>query len=457
LTVWGAVVTFSVCAMLCAILYAGVFFSLRDEIDTFIEGEVRELIAGANGHEGDDSAMQEMFRRELGARTFDDLAFRLYDTHGRLLVTSRTDDRVAALWQPGERDFREPTFETITESAPGLSYRLCSLRATLHDGRECIAQAGYSLKRMNASLAELGRIIGVALLLSIVASVLVGRFLATRSLRPMRAIADDARAINAERLEQRIRSTGTRDELDRIVTAFNDLLARTERHVIQLRQFTADASHELRTPLAALRGMAEVALSKERGVDELRHVLEDSIPHFERLQRIAEDLLLLARLDAGEPILRREPVDLDRIIHNVLDLYRPMAEDRGVELTVGDTAPVTIVADSERLQQVVCNLVDNAVKYTESGGSVTVSLSRDDGAACVTVADTGIGIPADSLPRVFDRFYRSDHARASTNGGGVGLGLSLCRSITEAHDGEIRIDTEVDRGTSVVVTLPSHT
>lgn len=456
LTLWGAVGTFGVCTVLCAVLYAGVFFTLRDEIDTFIEGEVYEFLAGAKEHAGGDAALQDAIRRELGARTFGDLAFRLYDTNGRLLVTSETEDSLAEHWKPDRLNPQRPTFETFSPTGSTKSYRLCSLRTTLDDGRACIAQAGYAMDRMNASLADFRRIFGLALLLSVAASVLVGRFLALRSLRPLRLIASDARGINPDRLDQRIRSSGTHDELDQLVAAFNDLLTRTERYVTQLKQFTADASHEIRTPLAALRGSTEVALSSNRSSEELRQALEDNISRFERLQKIAEDLLLLTRLDAGECILQRKSVDLRPIIQDVVDLYRPLAEERGVRLAAVMNNRLTVEADGDRIKQVVCNLVDNAIKYTPRGGRVAVSASTREDGASITVEDTGAGISGENLSRVFDRFYRTDQARSSTNGGGTGLGLSICRSITEAHGGRITIRSDVGRGTSVHVLLPFH-
>lgn len=454
LTLWGTIVTFGVCATLCAVLYVGVFFSLREEIDAFIEGEVYEFLAGINEHGGDDKSLQADIRRELEARTFGDLAFRMYDKQGRVMITSELNDPLASYWKPGKNQPDRPTFETLLLPESKVSLRLCSLRTTLSDDRECIAQASYSLEHMDASLVVLRRICGAALLFSIAVSIVVGRFLATRSLRPMQRIAADAQRINPERLDERIRLSGTGDEFDQLVTIFNDLLAHTERYVTQLRQFTADASHELRSPLAALRGMTEVALSNEQSVEEFRRVLEDNISHYDRLQRIAEDLLIIAQLEAGEQILRPSTLELGKVIQNVVDLYRPMAEEQGIELFVSRSEDVTIVADSARVKQVVCNLIDNAIKYTLHHGRVSVSVFANENSAHIMFEDTGIGIAPDSLPRVFDRFYRSDQARTSTNGVGSGLGLSICKSIVEAHGGEIRIDSVLGKGTSITVSLP---
>jgi heavy metal sensor kinase len=282
----------------------------------------------------------------------------------------------------------------------------------------------------------------------------VGRFLAYRSLRPIQALTAAANLIGAANLGERVPLAGTDDELDRLAGTLNEMLTRIDQYVKQLRQFTADASHELRTPLAALRGSAELALSRTRSAEELRLVIEDSLERYDRLQRIAEDLLLLARLDAGENILRFERVQLDKAVEDIVDLYRPVAEDRGLELRQENAEAIWINGDGGRVRQLIGNLIDNAVKYTSSPGRVTVSLSRVNGVARLVVADTGRGIAPEDLPRVFDRFYRVDRSRSTNRADGTGLGLSICRSIAEAHHGSIELQSTPARGTQATVTLP---
>jgi len=457
LTLWGALVTFATSAALCTALYAGVFLTLRQEIDTFLDGEVREFLSTANTHEGDDRSLEREFSRELGARMLGDLAFRLYDANGRLLITSERDDAVARGWQPDRSPpnrYRTLVFETVSTSEPGRAFRICTLRTTLNDGRTCFAQASYTLERMNQALAQFRKVCLVALVLSVVIAFAVGRFLATRSLKPIRVIAARARRIGADQLARRLPVSGSGDELDQLIVTLNDLLARIERYVSQLRQFTADASHELRTPLAALRGSTEVALSRERSAGGLRRVLEEHITHFERMQRIAEDLLLLSRLDAGESVLKNENVALPEAILATVDLYRPVAEERAIQLSVSPMPPVEVVGDSGRIRQVLCNLLDNAVKFTGEAGHISLSLAEVDGNARISIRDDGMGITEVDLPRVFDRFYCADRARAIANGAGSGLGLSICRSIVRAHGGDIHLRSQVGVGTTVAVDLP---
>jgi heavy metal sensor kinase len=313
---------------------------------------------------------------------------------------------------------------------------------------------GYLLDQMTQSLAALRRSCGIALALAAVLALVAGRIMARRSLQPVDTMTDTAKRIGANRLGDRLPRSGTGDELDRLAETLNDMLARIETHVKRLQQFTADVSHELRSPLAALKGSSEVALSGARSAAELRRVIEDNVEHYNRLTRIAEDLLLLARADAGENILRTDRIRLDEAIDDVVDLYAPLAADRRIELLFNDRQEISIRADGERLRQVLGNLIDNAIKYTQGPGRVTVCLATTDGHARIVVSDTGVGIPPEDMPHVFDRFYRADRARASQGAGSAGLGLSICRSIVEAHGGRIRVESTPGRGTTVIVLLP---
>lgn len=457
LTLWGAAVTLFVCGSLCAVLYAGVFFSLRQGIDTFLEGEVREFMLTVNEHSNDDSMLEQVIRRELGARTRHDLAFRLFDTKGRVFVSSEADDSFAKMWSAPQEWYDQtprPLYQTIHPPGKPYPYRTCSLLVTTSDGRRCTAQASYLLDDMTVSLARFRKICVIVLAAAAAIALFVGRFLAHRSLKPIQALTAAANLIGAANLGDRVPFTGTDDELDRLAGTLNEMLGRIDQYVKQLRQFTADASHELRTPLAALRGSAELALSRTRSAEELRLVIEDNLERYDRLQRIAEDLLLLARLDAGENVLHVERVQLDRAVEDIVDLYRPVAEDRGLELRQENSEAIWINGDGGRVRQLIGNLIDNALKYTPPPGQVTVSLSRENGVARLVVADTGCGIAPDALLSVFDRFYRVDRSRSTNRADGTGLGLSICRSIAEAHHGSIELQSTPARGTQATVTLP---
>jgi len=321
------------------------------------------------------------------------------------------------------------------------------------DGSSATAQASYVLDRMTLSLAFFRRMSVLALGIAAVLAAVAGRLMAGRSLRPVQTLTSTAEHISADHLEKRIPLTGTGDELDRLATTLNTMLDRIEHHVRRVQQFTADASHELRSPLAALRGSAEVALSQPRTNDELRRVLEDNIQHYDRLTHIAEDLLLLARADGGHDVVKWEWVRLDHAVANVVDLYTPLAQDRGIDLALEGRVEISLRADGARLRQLVGNLLDNAIKFSDAGGRISVSVTEGGGVAEITIADAGEGISAKHLPRVFDRFYRADQARSTTHGG-AGLGLPICRVIAEAHGGTISISSEQGKGTTVTASIP---
>ena len=237
-----------------------------------------------------------------------------------------------------------------------------------------------------------------------------------------------------------------------LAATINDLLDRLAAFHAQWKRFTADASHDLRSPLAALRAAIEVTLQQPREGREYRQVLGNVSEQCDRLTELVDGLLLLARADAGQVELRREPVDLAALVGEVIDIYMPLAEERGVGLKWDQPPPAPVLGDSSRLGQLVTNLLDNALKFTEPGGDVAVSVTREGREVHLVVSDTGIGIPTDHLPHIFDRFYQADAARSS---GGSGLGLSICRWIVESHGGEIRATSGPERGSSFTAILPS--
>lgn len=457
LTLWGAGLTTLLCTLICGALYAGIFFSLRSQIDAFLEGEINEFLLTVNEHVGDDAGLQQALRHELGVRDRNDLGFRLVDGQGIIIVSSVSDDPLDGLWSPPpDWETRKPSVvcETLFPPNAPNAYRVCNLFAVIADGRKVTAQSSYVLDQMTQSLASFRKVAALVLIFAFFVALAVGGFVSQRSLQPIRSIMQAARSIGTQDLGRRLAVSGAGDEMDQLAFTLNEMLHRIEEQVKKIQRFTADASHELRTPLAALRGNAEIALSRERSTEELRLAIEESITQYERLQRIAEDLLLLTRLDAGESVIRRETLLLDAAVRDVVDLYAPIAEEKGLSLVVETADQLLIEGDGGRLRQVIGNLLDNAVKYTPSTGRICVSLARSDGHARLQLTDSGIGISAGDMPRVFDRFYRADPSRSATSAPGAGLGLSICRSIIEAHGGQIRIESELRKGTQVVVSIP---
>jgi heavy metal sensor kinase len=261
--------------------------------------------------------------------------------------------------------------------------------------------------------------------------------------------------ISAENLSARLDVTNSRDELGRLASTINDLLARLENSFKEQQRFIADASHELRTPLAVLRGETEVALNKTRTVAEYEQSLSLIQDEAERLSRIVEDLFTLARQPVNtRAALNKERVSLNDAVRDCVRAAQVLAIQKGVRLSLEKDSPaIALHGDEDLIRRMILNLLDNAVKYTPAGGEISLALGRQNGNAEIIVRDTGIGIPEAAQPHVFDRFYRVDKARARAMGG-AGLGLSIAQWIVEVHGGEINLVSAPDKGSTFTVVIP---
>jgi two-component system OmpR family sensor kinase len=276
----------------------------------------------------------------------------------------------------------------------------------------------------------------------------LGDNLTIRALRPVDTIAQTARQITAaDDLGRRI-PYESQDELGQLTKTFNQTLERLERLFNAQRRFVADVSHEMRTPLTTIRG--NISLMRRIGYDEESVAAIDG--ETQRMTRLVEDLLLLAKADAGRLSLEKQLVELDTLVLEVYNQAHILSEDK-VSVHLGQLDQARVMGDSDRLKQLLLNLVSNGLKYTPEGGDVTLSLNRDDEWVRVDVTDTGVGIPAEDLPHIFDRFYRVDKARSRVMGG-TGLGLSIAHWIAEAHGGQLSVVSEVGKGSTFTVKLP---
>jgi len=278
-----------------------------------------------------------------------------------------------------------------------------------------------------------------------------GYLLAGRALAPIAALGDSLAAIQPDNLRGRLTAMPVRDEIGRLVEIINALLDRLERASASERRFASDAAHELRTPLAVLRSGLEVALARDRAPAENMAALENAHREVVSLCKIAEELLMLARLN-GEASIDRKPVDLGEVAGEVVAAVEPLATAKNIELRMEPpSAPAIVDGSVTHLRRLVINLVDNALKFTPPGGKIAVQVASNNGRAILHVTDTGPGIEPSELPRVFDRFFRGAHA----DGEGSGLGLSLCREIARLHGGHISVSNRESGGCDFLVTLPS--
>jgi signal transduction histidine kinase len=322
--------------------------------------------------------------------------------------------------------------------------------ARLADGT--LVQVGKSTEARDDLLARFRATLGIVTLLIVVIA-LTGGWLATQSaLFPIRRLSQAVqRIIRTGRTDARVPLEGTGDAIDDLTSLFNAMLDKIEGLVTAMRGALDNVSHDLRTPLTRLRGTAELALASPPNLERYREALADCVEESDRVLVMLNTLMDISEAESGTLQLHREPVTLADVVGRAVDLYRDVADAKGVTLAADAPPDVVVIADRTRLEQVAANLIDNAVKYTPPGGRVDVEVRRAEDAAILRVRDTGPGIPPDELARIFDRLFRGDTSRTER---GLGLGLSLVKAIVEAHGGTVDVLSEPGRGSVFTVSLP---
>jgi heavy metal sensor kinase len=356
-----------------------------------------------------------------------------------------TDEALAA-GQNGETNLT-----TLTDQASGDSIRVYSVPIRERGVTVGMHQVGQDLEQVEETLQFLLStfIIGGPIL--VIAAGIGGYLLAARALSPIDQVTRTARRISAADLSARIEPTLTDDEVGRLSATFNEMLARLEKAFQREKQFTTDASHELRTPLAAMQAILDVTSEKRRTNKDYQVAIADTAEENKKLMTIAEALLLLARMEENGNEIHEE-IDLTQLIRDVVDSFHPLAQLKGLELICDFTEDLIITGNRDGIVRLVVNLIDNAIKYSESG-SILISVERSEGeTVCIRVEDSGIGIDPDHLPHIFERFYRVDPSRATE---GAGLGLAIAQRIVQVHHGWIEVSSEIGQGTKFTVHLPS--
>lgn len=343
---------------------------------------------------------------------------------------------------------------TREEHLPGGGELLIySLPFVARDGNRFVIESGAPDDAIENVLRGLLLTLAVALPVMLSVALVGGYWLMRRALSPLDEIASGAERITSHNLNERLLVPRSDDELERLALALNQMIARLDESFQYIRRFTADASHELRTPLTVLRGELEALTQRPHLQAETRETLGSALEETERLARIVESLLTISRLDAGEAQMERVSFDLAELTSATVEQMRLLAEDRNLTLSCETEGSVTIEGDRARLKQVIVNLVDNAIKYTPTGGAVSVTVGLENQHAVLQVADNGTGIPVEAQAHLFERFYRVDKAR-SRQMGGTGLGLAIVKSIVTAHGGQVLVQSREGKGSRFRVELP---
>lgn len=447
---WVAALLLAALAAFGAFVYFSLARGLASSLDDSLRLSAAQTLAALNSENGQinlSDSIPEDVAAELRGHG---LTMRIFDTRGQILQAfgSYRDlpldptSLAAALRQ-------EAVFATLAAPVEGDAVRSYTT-AILENGH--VVGVLQILESLGGVQEALDRLLTALLLggplLALVAA-LGGYFLAARALAPIDQITRTAHRISAEDLSRRLNLPATNDEVGRLAATFDEMLARLDEAFRRERQFTADASHELRTPLAAMQAILSVTRGQRRSAEDYEAALADLADETDRLRGLTEDLLRLARGEA-QCGGAREQINLSTLLGDVTDSLRPLAEAKGLALTCDVADDLTLVGDGDALIRLFVNLLDNAVKYTERGG-ITVTGRAEANGVRVTVADTGIGIPAEHLPHVFERFYRVDKGRAER---GTGLGLAIAQQITQAHGGALTVDSTPGVGTTFTVILP---
>ena len=361
------------------------------------------------------------------------------------------------------------TFET-NRSFGNTPLRMITFPVVENNHVTKIVQIASSLEEVEDALNTLFIILIITVPLALMVASLGGQFLAHKALKPVDHITQTARMITSQNLNQRIIPLKVKDEISRLIETFNEMISRLDQSFRQIKQFSSDASHELKTPLTILKGEVEVTLRKERSSQEYQQTLKSNLEEINRMSQIVEDLLLLSKADTGQIRLNKEDINLTEILNDVVAQIELLARSKGLHLSTSNHhQDIYILGDVLRIRELLMNLIENGIKYTEEGGSIHISLQkeapppvlnlsewegREKGKFVkIIVSDTGIGIAKEDQERIFNRFFRVDKAR-SREQGGSGLGLSICKWIVEAHQGEIEVESELGKGSSFTVKLP---
>ena len=385
--------------------------------------------------------------------------FLLTDADGNVLDDSETYESIGVdSREEVRRVLRLPQPEVhIRFDKDGVPYIIKAGTLTGDRGHLYFFAIGRSLSDSRRAVSRLTRNYFLLLPGVLTLASLLGWVVAGRAIQPLNSVAQAAQNITGSNLSLQIPLRGAGDELDHLIDSFNRMTLRLNQSFEQIRRFSTDVSHELRTPLTAIRGQLEVALFTAQTPEQYREAMINALEDVEKLSSIVRALLLLSQAESGQVVLQMAPLDLGEIAAEVVDQFQIPAEEKGVTLKAVLSPGAVAQADRTQIERLLSNLVSNAVKYTPRGGSVCVQILPDDspGWARLVVVDTGVGIPAENLPHIFDRFYRVRNAETGLVQG-LGLGLSFVAWIVEAHGGRIDVASTPGEGTRFTVLLPMH-
>lgn len=455
LTLYYIIIFLLSALIICGFLYFRLRHQLIKEVDQFLLDETIEMERVLLQSPKETHFLMR-FEDEVMGRKYYPFFFQILDQEGKPLYFSKKFEEMGYVVSREvlmNAKKGKVTRERFLSSKRRTPYRLISTPVYKNGKLNGIIQIGTHLRFVRKNLVHFRNNILIVLFIVLVLGALGGWVLARRSLSPIGYIVSKARNITSENLRERLKERGTDDEMDELIRTLNEMIARLEDSFKRMTEFTADVAHELRTPICALKGEAEVLLSKARSLEEYQEGFAHFIERFEYLNRMINDLLLLSKADASQAELKMVPLRLDYIIQDLYHFFKPLAEEKRIDLFLDKTEEISVIGDKVRLQQLFTNLIDNAIKFTPEKGSIWITLERNKETAIAKIRDTGIGIPKEEQTNIFKRFYRVDKSR-SRETGGVGLGLSIAQWIAQVHNGKIEVESKLGEGSTFKIFLP---
>ncbi len=448
LTLWYVLLLAVVLIVFSAVLYVSLRSSLLSEVDSSISntaGQVVTNLENENDHLSFQNSEEPVnLLNRLAAQGY---AVRLTDQKGKMIQEVGVH---SAVFKTG--DVPEKGFETV--SAGGADWRIYTIEKSIPGGKTSVfLQLGESLDRTESTLSRLLVLEMIIIPVVLVLALAGGMFLAGRALGPIKKITRLADSTEAVDLSRRLDLDLPEDEVGMLARTFNGMLGRLEEAFNSQKRFVSEAAHELRTPLTIMKGTTDVALGKERTPAEYREVLGELRVETDHLIGLAEDLLALSRAESESAVLRMTDIDLSEIVRSSVERITPLAHEKGMRIEFQGDSSLPFRGDPDKLARLYINLLDNAVRYSPENSTITVSMSRDNNNATVSVSDEGPGLPGGELDDIFDSFHRLDVAR-ETNPSGVGLGLSISLWIARAHGGDIHVESKLGKGSTFTVILP---
>jgi heavy metal sensor kinase len=454
LTIWYGGILALILVIFSSTVYIYFKNSLEESIDVKIKS-IAEVLASSmtEEHGGNVFGNFERYLESVLGKKPKGKFIQIIDSSGKIgaKMNDIETDAIPVRFNTMERALKgETVYETIEDANP----RLRRLTMPILDNKKItsIVQVGSSLADFDETMKKLLiiMIIGIPTSLSVI--IIVGYFMAKKSLKPVDQIRKAAVKISSSNLDERIDIKGRKDELGRLAETFNAMIARLKDSFQRINQFSIDVSHELKTPLTILKGETEVVLRKDRDNEEYKILLQSNLEEIDRMARIIDDLLLLSKADSKDMKLNIENISLRDLVAEVCMNMKIFADNKEIALVVDELADVRLIGDELKLRRMLWNIMENGIKYTPKGGVVNVSSYTNNGYICINVKDNGMGITGDDIKYIFDRFYRADRSRKRESGSG--LGLSISKWIAEAHKGTIEVASQPSKGSQFLIKLP---